>query len=187
MLVPLFCLLLFGMLEFGFLFSHNLTVEYATREGVRTGAALGNGNNIAATCATIDAQIVAAVERVLTSPGSAIKESAVTIKLWKSTLSTDPNPGSPVSAAYTSTWTYVAGGGPTVDGAQLDYVNSTPFAAAWTPCSRAVGATPDSIGVSIDYTYSMVTPLSGIGRFFGAAATGTTIAMTDRTVMALNP
>ena len=41
--VPVFVLLLFGMLEFGFAFSHNLTLEYATREGARTGAALGPG------------------------------------------------------------------------------------------------------------------------------------------------
>jgi Flp pilus assembly protein TadG len=187
MLVPLFCLFLFGMLEFGFLFSHNLTIEYASREGVRTGAALGDGGRIAANCATIDAQIVAAVERVLTSPGSPISEKDITIKLWKSTPASDPNPGTPASAAYTSTWTYVAGGGPTVDGAKLDFVNTTPFSAAWAPCNRNTGNNPDSIGVSIDYTYTMATPLSAIGRFFGGSASGTTIALTDRTVMALNP
>ena len=42
-LVPAFMLLLFGMLEFGFVFTHNLTLEYATREGARTGAALADG------------------------------------------------------------------------------------------------------------------------------------------------
>jgi len=187
MLVPIFCLFLFGMLEFGFVFSHNLTIEYATREGARTGAALGNGNGIVATCNTVDAQIVAAVERVITSPGSPVKESAVTIKLWKSTLASDPNPGTPVSAGYTSTWTYSAGAGPAVDGANLDFVNSTPFGSAWTPCSRDNGATPDSIGVSIDYTYDMITPLSALGRFFGGSGSGTTIPMSDRSVMALNP
>ena len=36
-------LILFGMLEFGFVFSHNLTLQYATREGARTGALLANG------------------------------------------------------------------------------------------------------------------------------------------------
>ena len=41
--VPVFVMLLFGMLEFGFAFNHNLTLEYATREGARTGAALANG------------------------------------------------------------------------------------------------------------------------------------------------
>ena len=44
-LVPAFAILLFAMLEFGFVFSHHLTVEYATREGARVGAALGNGDD----------------------------------------------------------------------------------------------------------------------------------------------
>ena len=42
--VPVFVLLLLGMLEFGFAFSHHLTLEYATREGARVGAALANGD-----------------------------------------------------------------------------------------------------------------------------------------------
>ena len=69
--MPVFVLLLFGMLEFGFAFSHNLTLEYATREGARTGAALGPGTaNIP--CANVDEQIIAAAQRVLTSPGSPV-------------------------------------------------------------------------------------------------------------------
>ncbi len=40
--VPVFVMLLFGMLEFGFAFSHNLTLEYATREGARTGRRPGS-------------------------------------------------------------------------------------------------------------------------------------------------
>ena len=43
MLVPFFLLLLLGMLEFGFAFDQNLTLEYATREGARVGSALANG------------------------------------------------------------------------------------------------------------------------------------------------
>ncbi len=43
MLVPIFMLLLLGMLEFGFAFDQNLTLEYATREGARVGSALANG------------------------------------------------------------------------------------------------------------------------------------------------
>ena len=73
-LVPAFMLILFGILEFGFVFTHNLTLEYATREGARTGAALADGGGNAAACNTIDAQIIAAVERVITSPGSPIDE-----------------------------------------------------------------------------------------------------------------
>ena len=35
LIVPLFLMILFGMIEFGFVFTHDLTVEYATREGAR--------------------------------------------------------------------------------------------------------------------------------------------------------
>ena len=42
-LVPMFMLLLMGMLEFGLAFSHHQTLQYATREGARAGAALSNG------------------------------------------------------------------------------------------------------------------------------------------------
>ena len=180
-LVPAFMLLLFGMVEFGFVFSHNLTLEYATREGARTGAALANGNNNATICATVDAQIIAAVERVLKAGGSPVKLSQVSaIRIYKSTST-----GTPASAGQTSTWVYQAGGGPSVDGANLDYIESV--SSTWTPCTRNNGANPDSIGVSLDYTYTLSTPLATITRFFGGTTGPTTFAMGDRTVMSLNP
>ncbi len=43
MVLPIFLLLILGTLEFGIAFDHNLTLEYATREGARTGSALANG------------------------------------------------------------------------------------------------------------------------------------------------
>ena len=44
----------------------------------------------------------------------------------------------------------------------------------------------DSVGVSLTYTYDFQTPLLGILRFFGGMSAGK-LAMSDRTVMALNP
>jgi hypothetical protein len=184
-LVPAFMLILFGMLEFGFVFTHNLTLEYATREGARTGAALADGGGNAAICATIDPQIIAAVERVLTSPGSPIDETHVTtIKIWQATVA-----GVPTDAAHTATWNYGTGGAPTVDGFQLHYHQTTGFSGGtpWTPCNRNNAASPDSIGVSLTYDYSMVTPLSSVARFFGGGASSGIIPMNDRTIMALNP
>ena len=43
MIITVVMLLLLGMMEFGFVFDHHLTLEYATREGARVGSALGNG------------------------------------------------------------------------------------------------------------------------------------------------
>ena len=55
------------------------------------------------------------------------------------------------------------------------------------PCTRNNAANPDSIGVSLTYNYSMVTPLSSVARFFGGGASSGLIPMDDRTIMALNP
>jgi hypothetical protein len=171
--VPVFVLLLFGMLEFGFAFSHNLTLEYATREGARTGAALGPGTaNVP--CAQVDDQIIAGVQRVLTSPGSPVEISRISsIRIYKATAS-----GAPTGSSTTNTW--IPGAGPTVDGVPLLFKSST---VNWNACSRDNGASPDSLGVSLVYSYKLISPL---GVFLGMTGTPT-FAMSDRTVMALNP
>ncbi len=129
--------------------------------------------------ATVDPQIVAAVQRVITSPGSQVVESRVTsIRIYKSNASGNEAGGS------VNVWVYQAGGGPTVDGKVLDFKSQS---TGWAACSRDNGGTPDSIGVSVAYTYHLVTPLSAAMSFFGGSAGPATIPMSDRTVMALNP
>jgi len=171
--VPVFMLLLFGMLEFGFAFTHNLTLEYATREGARSGAALGPGT-INVPCAQVDDQIIAAVQRVVTSPGSAIDISRISaIRIYKANAS-----GQPIGSSTTNTW--IPGAGPTVDGVALVFKSSS---VNWNACTRDNGASPDSLGVSITYSYKLISPL---GIFLGMGGTPA-FPMTDRTVMALNP
>ena len=171
--VPVFVLLLFGMLEFGFAFSHNLTLEYATREGARTGAALGPGTpNIP--CANVDEQIIAAAQRVLTSPGSPVDISRISaITIYKASAS-----GAPLGGSTTNTW--IPGAGPTVDGVPLKFKTSI---VNWDACSRDNGSSPDSIGVGLVYSYRLISPL---GVFLGMSGTPA-FQMSDRTVMALNP
>ena len=81
MSVPVFLLILLGMLEFGFAFSHHLTMEYASREGARTGSSLNNGTTQFACNGTddqnVDNQVIAAVQRVLTGTGSQVKISQI--------------------------------------------------------------------------------------------------------------
>lgn len=179
MVVPVFLLLLLGMLEFGFVFTHEQTLVYATREGARTGAAVGNGSTAyPCTTANFDAPTIAAVERVLTSAGSPIVLSRVTgidIYLAKADGS--------ATSGKVNAWLPAAGGGPTVDGKALDFKLAT---AGWDPCSRKNGVNADALGVSIRYSYQYVTPLGGIMRFlFGSGSTS--IAIADKTVMNLNP
>jgi hypothetical protein len=179
MLVPVFLMLLTGLLEFGMVFSHHLTLEYGTREGARAGAALGDGAGDSATCATIDPQIVAAVERVIVAPGSPIDVAEVSqIRIWRS----DAN-GAPVTGQI-NVWSYTGPGtGPTVDGNRLRFSQTSQ---SWSPCSRIRGPRGDSIGVSLSYRYRMITPLSTVMAFFGGPG-ATSLRMDDATVMALHP
>jgi Flp pilus assembly protein TadG len=177
--VPVFMLILLGMLEFGFAFTHDQTIAYASREGARTGAALGNGSTTyPCTTADFDAPVIAAVERVLTSTGSPIaigQISEIDIYLAKSD-------GTQTSGEV-NRWLPAPASGPVVDGKSLDFKATT---SQWLPCTRNNGVDADAMGVSVNYSYHYVTPLSGIMRFFGGSG-GSTLPISDKTVMNLNP
>lgn len=176
MTVPVFLLILLGMLEFGFAFSHHLTMEYSTREGARTGASLANGS-ATVPCATIDDQVVAAVQRVLTGAGSQVAIGKIgEIRIYKAD-------GTGQELGPKNVWK--PGTGPTVEGAPLKFAN---VSTGWDACTRkntTVSASDrvDSIGVSITYDYDFVTPLGSLMGIVGSAQ----LHMTDRTVMSLNP
>jgi hypothetical protein len=106
------------------------------------------------------------------------------VRIWKANPTSSP-PGLP-TAGFINIWRYTGPGtGPTVDGQQIGFteISQPP---PWNPCSRLNGATADSIGVSLTYTYRFQTPLAGILGFFGGASAGQ-LTMSDKTVMALNP
>ncbi len=94
LIVPLFLLLLLGLLEFGFIFDHAMTVSYATREGARSGAAYASGNATTMVCTTsqdVDKNIVAAVQRILKAPGSAVSVNRITeIRIYKALVERHP-------------------------------------------------------------------------------------------------
>lgn len=177
LIVPVFLLLLLGLLELGFAFDHDLTLNYASREGARAGAALANGSKLA-DCTTVDDYVVSAVERVLESSGSPIAghiADVTQITIYKAS----PSGGETSSA---NVWT--PGAGPTVDGKQLAFHETSHH---WNSCTRSnLTTNPDSIGISIAYTYRAVTPLASLLQLIGGRGWAT-LPMTDRTVMALNP
>lgn len=180
MLLPLLVLIVVGTLEFGFVFDHHLTLEYATREGARAGSAMATGGGAVNSCPAaadapwrqVDPRIIAAVQRVLTSPGSPVDVSNVSeIHIYRA--------GADGQELSINIWRPSAGMGPVVDGVALNFVQQS---AAWLACNRnntAVSGGPQSIGISLTYTYDFQTPLSFL---FGDGMT-----MTDRTVMQLNP
>ncbi len=178
--MPVVLILLLGMLEFGFAFSHHLTLEYATREGARYGAALASGTAEVACSpaidplANVDAYIIAAVQRVLTGAGGQLPIAQVKeIRIYKA----DANGAD--TLGQSNRW--IPGNGPPVDGVQLLFVRAG--ADSWSPCGRNNGVNPDSLGVSLVYDYLYVTPL---GNFMGMTGTAQ-LRINDRTIMALNP
>ncbi len=183
LIIPVFLLLVLGILEFGFIFDQQITLGYATREGARSGAAFGAGNGTTMVCADVDKNIIAAVQRVLKGPGSRLTLAASTrIQIYKATSS------GTVSGGNVNTWDYTPGAGPSVDGQALDF---SPSSVNWSACAPrktdgTVLSPPDSIGVSIVHNYDFVTPLSAVVGFFGPDGPAS-LTISDRTVMALNP
>jgi len=188
--VPVFLLMLLGMLELGLAFSQHLTMEYATREGARVGAALGNGTddypctdpNANGGNNPVDRLVIAAVQRVLTASGSQVSLNAIqSIRIYKAN-------GSGGEVGPVNVWTRGATAGTTTTkGTPLPPLVFKLSSYGWNPCTRkndfGGGSGPDSIGVSFRYTYSYVTPL---GALMGATG-NPTIPMSDKTIMALNP
>lgn len=183
LILPLFLLMLTAMLEFGLAFNHHLTLEYATREGARTGAALVNGGG-AYGCNSgqspgrgdVDPAIISAVQRVLTSPGSPVKIAKVDqIRIYRSTSSGGESSGD------INVWT--PGNGVVVDGVQLDFVQGS---VGWNACERRHDVPPESIGVTLDYRYDLETPMAALLRLMGGQQAAT-FRIDDRTVFALNP
>ena len=156
-----------------------MTISYATREGARSGAAFAAGNTTTMICnpadggLDVDKNIIAAVERVLQAPGSQVAIGRVQeIRIYRAS-STGAQIG-----GQANVWSYNAGSGPIVDGQPLDFTRTT---SGWNACSRvnfwAGGVAPDSLGVSIQYSYLLATPLASLLGFFGPPG-GATIRST---------
>jgi TadE-like protein len=183
-IMPIFLLLLVGMLEFGLAFSDRLTLSNATREGARVGAALSTGSSspCSGDPSGVDTSIIAAVENILKSNSGITLAYVNSIKIYKSNTSGQATGGS------VNTWTYTPGAGPDADpGPGTEILDFSPASAPWPACNRNNGSSsPDSIGIALDYNYHLKTPLAGLMGIFGGGQSGT-IDIVDSTVMALNP
>jgi hypothetical protein len=183
--VPIFLLLLTGMMEFGFAFSDRLTLGNATREGARVGASLVTGQSTACVGDPngVDNTIIASMQNILKSGGSDVTLAhIINIKIYKATST------GAVSGGKVNTWTYTPGSGPDADpGPGVEKLDFSPSSTAWTACSRVdASSNPDSVGVSITYKYYLQTPLAGIMSLLGRTQAAT-ITIVDTTVMAMNP
>jgi hypothetical protein len=191
LVLPLLMVILVGLVDFGFAFYTNMTLEYASREGARVAAALVNGGGSLGCGSgqspkwqTVDDHAIAAVQRVLVSAGIPVrldnsdssKDGIEWIRIYKADSS-----GNGWTSGYNQ-WTYSTGGGPTVDGTKLDFVKGVEN---WKACARSnvPSATspylPDSVGVAIQYRKVWNIPMAGL--FAG------NLTFVDKTVMVMNP
>jgi Flp pilus assembly protein TadG len=189
LVVPIVLLLVVSVAELGVMFGNAQSLGYGSREGARVGSALANG--VPTACAAnsttesrrIDALLVAAVQRILKSPDSGIKLPKVQqIRIFQAT-STGAE-----TANRVNVWTYAGpGAGPEVDpGPGTEFIDFVESSVQWPACSRVNGgANPDSVGVTVRYTYDFVMPL---GTIINSVAGGRAqVTLNETTVMALNP
>jgi hypothetical protein len=179
LLAPVLLIIVLGLVEVAFLMSDAMTISTASREGARVGGALVNGGGTlgcasgqSPNAANVDPIVVASVERILTGTGTRITLSNVSeIRIWKATSTGAETTG------LVNVWTYQLNGGPVVDGDPLDFVQQSQ---PWQPCARSNLTPPDSIGVTVRYTYRPRTPLGFLVPYFN------NIPMSERSVMAEN-
>lgn len=176
LILPVIMVLFLGMVEMGFAINHSVSVDTAARQGARVGSILVNGD---VKCATgnvalanaVDPAIIGAVQGALTSPGSMVDVSQVTLI---EIFGVSSNGSSLGTDKYTySAGNFVASGGP-----------------GWPAlgrCGATTGPLPDGgaprIGVRITYNYKFATPL---GAFVTSLGSGH-FTITDETTMALEP
>jgi hypothetical protein len=149
--LPIFVMLMMGVLEFGFL-NNILTVQYASRQGVSAAAQAGGVDGA-------DCSILKAVERALTAP---IDKSRVTsVQIYKSDANGDPIPG--IVNLYVRTGILDC---PGAEDQPYTLVGAEGYPQADRHDSLAEGL--DVVGVRIAYLYAGITPI-GSGRTWGVS------------------
>lgn len=154
MVLPVMALMLCSILEFGLALDADLGLEAASRQGARTGAALGNyGTQGVCTGAigtlaetTVDPAIVSAIQTSLSSSGVSMTSIKISI------FGVDAN-GATNTSINTYHWNT-----PTNAFVVDNY--------SWKACSRHdgtfAGGIYDALAVKIEYTYTSMTGLLAI-------------------------
>ena len=190
LVLPILVVLIVSVGELGLVFGKLHSLGYASREGARTGAALARGVGCSPTNpdkdpSFVDATLIGAVQRILTSPDSGINLGDVDeIRIFKATTSgaetsnkinirTPPGPG-------------LADIDPGDGTIKISFALAKPY--PWPACSRVKTGLPadiESIGVTVKYHYDFVTPLPALLNAISGGALS--VALSQTTVMALNP
>lgn len=167
LIFPLFITLMLFLIEFAFVFSALLGVNYASRNGALIAAEAGN--DVLADCV-----ILAEVERSIGSPGN--PASIQTVMIYRTDQS---------GSSRLATLTYTRGG--TTTCTKGTTVLSVPYSSpvgTYTYANRcnvlagcaSLGRTQiDTVGIEITYQHSWVTPI----RNFGLTGTGATLTQSN--------
>lgn len=145
--LPLFVLVMMGLLEYGFLYNNVLTVQFASRQGASAAAQVGGEDGA-------DCSVLKAVEFALSAPID--KTQIVAVEIFQSDTGGDPVPGR--INRYTRSGTLDCPGSVSQP---YTLVGSEGYPQIERKDSLAEGL--DVVGVRIEYTYWGVTPI-GSGR-----------------------
>lgn len=184
LLIPLFLLLVIGLIEFALAFSSTLNVNYASRAGGLIAAQVGN-------MAAADCLILAEVDRTFTAPSQKARITSVEIQRTNAS-------GATVNARSV----YQRSGSTTCALADGTTVN-VPYrvtAAGYPPNQRCnilppsgcptmspPRTTVDTIAVEISYSYLWQTPLRSVATFFGGGAGSGGLTIVQRNAFRMEP
>jgi Flp pilus assembly protein TadG len=163
LVLPIFILLIIGLIEFALAFNANLAVNFASREAALIGAESGND-------AIADCRILQTIENSIDNPAHANRINQV--RIYRAGINGNELGANVYSRGGNITCTFWDG----VEDQEI-IVNYTLLSEGYPTSTRCnqlegcAGQSLDTIGVSIDYTHPWVTPLAGIVTLNGSGFT----------------
>jgi hypothetical protein len=170
--LPVFVVLFFGMIEFGFYFNAQLSLNFATRDASLLAAEAGSKDSNA------DCVILRKVDEDLSAPTSETR--ILRIHIFQADL-TGASTG--LEQLYTRGGSTACPGGGTVP--YTLSTNTFPFTtrcAQLEGCGASTSEPLDTVGVRVDYQYAWVTPMAYL---IGGSGTGQ--VMTGSNSMRMEP
>lgn len=184
LIIPLFLVVLIGLIEFSFAFNADLNTNYASRAGGLIAAEAGN--TAAADCLILEAiessfnppadkTAITAVDVQRTNPSGSTVYSSSSYRRSGSTSCTRTD-GTTVTVPYSA----ISAGYPPSQRCNILPPSGCP---ALIPARTSV----DTIAVQLSYLYPWHTPLSSLIRLVGGSMAGTGFTFVERNVFRIEP
>jgi len=174
LILPLFLILLMGVIEFAFMFNATLAINFATRDASLIAAEAGSQS-------TADCAILAKIEQAIGAPldkAKTLTSGIQSVTIYKADRAGNPMAG--VQTVYDRTGSMVCSDFTPSPMPYTIGTNGYPMGEAPGPpggrCDVLTGCTAtipmDSIGVKIVYRYYFHTPLRNLVNFLPGAGAG---------------